>query len=119
METRLAPRVNIKAKAVLGIDKDLRLRITSKKGSFFRVNVIDISTLGAAMLFRYFLPAGLIVEIGIEGRRFGLKKAMKVKGEIRHCKQIRPFTYRCGIEFLNLSDRSKNIIAQFVAESKK
>ena len=57
METRLAPRVNIKAKAVLGIDKDLRLRITSKKGSFFRVNVIDISTLGAAMLFRYFLPA--------------------------------------------------------------
>ena len=115
METRQAPRADISLNVVAEIDEDSRQRFAIAAGRRFAVSAVDISALGMGILSKYFLPKGLILEFEIEGIPFGLRENMKIKGEIRYSRYIKSSTYRCGVKFLNLSDKYQNAIAGFVS----
>jgi len=83
-------------------------------GNIFEVNLISISILGVSMYSKYYLPKGLQVALEIDGKPFGLEGTMNLKGEIRYCKQVSYSKYNCGVKFLNISNKYKKRIADFV-----
>ena len=66
-----------------------------------------------------FLPIGLIVELTIEGAPFGIKELMNVKGEIHYCNFIKSSIYNCGIKFVDIPEKHKKAINQFIVNYKK
>ena len=115
METRQAPRADISLNVVAEIDEDSRQRFAIAAGNRFAVSIVDISTVGLGIISKYFLPKGLFLEFEIGGVPFGLSENMKIKGEIRYSRYVRSSTYRCGVKFLNISDKYRNAIAGFVS----
>ncbi|RJO65469.1 MAG: PilZ domain-containing protein [Candidatus Omnitrophota bacterium] len=115
METRLASRVNIDLKVVCKTEELHQQKFCLASGNKFEVKVLDISILGIGLQTKYFLPKGLIIDTEIEGAFFGLQEVMKIKGEVRYCNYIRGLGYRCGIKFLNISNKYKDAIIQFIA----
>jgi c-di-GMP-binding flagellar brake protein YcgR len=115
METRSAPRVAIELKVVCHIDESQKNKFMLASGKSFEVRVLDISELGLGMVSKYFLPRGLILELDIDGKPFGLDINIKTKGEMRYCRITKSFENRCGVKFLGMSDADRKSIAKFVA----
>ncbi|MDD5565489.1 MAG: PilZ domain-containing protein [Candidatus Omnitrophica bacterium] len=119
METRLAPRVNIDLRVVCSTEELHQQKFCLAGGNKFEVKLLDISVLGIGFLTKYFLPKGLIIDTEMDGACFGLQEVMTIKGEIRHCNYIRGMGYRCGIKFLNISNKYKDAIIQFIAANER
>jgi c-di-GMP-binding flagellar brake protein YcgR len=115
METRLGARVNIALAVSSKIDKSAEQNITLAKGNRFTATTCDISTVGIGMRTNFFLPKGLVINMDLEGAPFGLREAIKVKGEVRYCNYVKARNYKCGIKFVNLSSRYRQAIAKFVS----
>lgn len=114
IETRLARRVNISLKILSRIDKEMEGKFSLSIGNVFEINLISISILGISIYSKYYLPKGLQVELEIDGKPFGLKESMNIKGEVRYCKQVKLSKYNCGIKFINIQNKYKERIAGFV-----
>lgn len=114
METRFKHRIKVTLRIVSEIDKHFREKIVLAKGSRFETTICDITATGAGMIVKHYLPKGLVIDLEIRGALFGLRKVMKVKGEVCYCKQVKFRTYRCGVEFLDMPQEYKEAIAKFV-----
>lgn len=115
METRRAPRININLKIKSKIPEKYRQKFALTTGASFEVDAVDISMLGIGIFSKYFLPKGLILELEINGEPFELKEEMILTAEVRHCAFIKGQGYRCGVQFLDLSEKYKKVIAEFIA----
>ena len=114
METRKQPRTRISLKVTSKIDEESGQKFSLAGSKTFEADTIDISILGMAILTKYYLPKGLRIELEIDGKPFGLKKSMKIKGEIRYCIYFSASLYRCGVKFINILSEYKNKIAKFI-----
>jgi len=119
METRLARRLNISLKVTLRVEEDLKQKFALADGNCFEADVLDISKTGLGIFSKYFIPKGLIVILEIPGDIFKLKEKITLKAEVRYCKFIKSSQYRCGIKFLDISDKYKDTIADFIAAHEK
>jgi c-di-GMP-binding flagellar brake protein YcgR len=120
MKTRLRPRINISLKVVSEIDRDLEQGIVLVSGDRFEAKAFDISEGGIGIFVKYFFPKGLIIQLELERRPFGLKSPMKLNGEICYCNYNRKSrTYKCGVEFLNITKQGKKAIARFISTYEK
>lgn len=114
METRLSLRVNAKLKIISKISEGADQRVKFAKSDSFEAETCDINTLGVSLVIKkYLLPKGLKIDLSIDGTPFGLKKEMKVKGEIRYCKNLKVGAYKCGVKFINLPKEYKDAITRF------
>jgi len=119
METRRSPRVKINFKVVSTIDEKVKQKFSLSIGKTFEARAVDISTLGIGIMAQYFFPRGINIEMEIDGKVFGLDRAIIVKGEIRYSKYMSSSEYRTGIKFLNLSPDDAKAIADFIAVAEK
>lgn len=115
METRKAPRIDINFKVLSKPVQELKQKFALVSGNKFEVKAVDISEIGIGLVSEYFLPKGLILELEIDGAPFDLKEVMKIKGEIRYCRYERTVGYRCGVQFLDLSEVYRKAIAEFIS----
>lgn len=118
METRTMPRVDIDLTIACEIDKEMAKEMTLTGGNKFEVKAVDISEIGIGVSSEYFLPKGVIVDLNIAGTSFGLNENIRPKGEVRYCKFVKAskYKYKCGIKFLDLPEKQRKIIAQFIAK---
>lgn len=114
METRLTPRVQLELKIIVQIDEETQQKFHLAKGNTFGVDILDISIGGIGVFSKYFLPKGLLLEVQIEGKPFGLDEPMKIKSRVCYCNYIKSSRYRCGIMFIDIPDDYKNNIAVFI-----
>ena len=119
METRITPRLNISLKVETKISAESGQGFALAGGSSFTVEAVDISELGLGIIFKCFLPKGLILELSINGEPFGLNEVIKIKGEVRHCRFLKDVGYRCGIKFLSISEVYRKAIAKFIEECER
>ncbi|MBU0709561.1 MAG: PilZ domain-containing protein [Candidatus Omnitrophica bacterium] len=114
METRKAPRIGINLTIHSKIPSEHKQKFALISGMNFDAQIVDISILGIGMFSKYFLPKGLILELNMEGQYFGISEDITVKAEVRHCTFIKGRGYRSGMQFLNLSDKDKKVITEFI-----
>ncbi len=114
METRKKPRYKVNLDVTLGIDKAAKQKFALAVDKTFKVETDDISVLGIGIFSKHFLPKGLRIDLQIDGKPFGLKKIMNIKGEIRYSVYIKTSVYRCGIQFSNLDPEYSEKIAKFI-----
>jgi len=50
----------------------------------------------------------------MDGNDFGLKQPIHLRGQVCYCKTIEKKTYNCGIKFLDLTDKHKKVIADYI-----
>ena len=115
METRRAPRINLNLIIRSKIPPEYKQKFALISGMNFEVEAVDISVLGVGMFSKYFLPVGLILELEITGKPFGLTDNMTVKVQVRHCRFIKGRGYRCGVQFLDLPKEYKKALEEFVS----
>lgn len=113
-ETRLGPRLDLKLKVVSKIDEAADQGLSLAKGNRFGAAAFDVSTRGMGIVVENLLPSGLVIEMEMDGTAFGLKEKMRITGEIRYCKYVRPHRYKCGVKFLDLSESYLKAINHFV-----
>lgn len=114
MNTRKKPRTQLDIKVVLSIDEKSKEVFSLAQGKPVEATTIDISSLGMGVVTKYYLPKGLIMDLEIEGKSFGSKKSIKVKGEIRYCMYTGISGYRAGIKFINILGEDQDKISKFV-----
>ena len=119
METRIATRLKIRLRIVSKIDKKFQQGFGLICGRSFRVDTFDISEAGIGFYSKYFLPKGLMLEIGMNGIPLGLKRVARMKAEVRHCEYSILRGYRCGVKFVDIPDSYRMAIAQFVSAHEK
>lgn len=115
MESRKAPRIGVETKIISKVSSDYKQKFSLISGESFEVKAFDISMLGVGIISKYFLPPGLILELEITGEPFGLDEAVKIKGEVRYCIYIKGRGYKCGIQFVTISEKHSQAIARFIS----
>jgi len=122
IDSRLAKRVRIYLKVISKVDKLFKKKFALADGTDFEASIVDISTSGIGLVLRYFLPRGLVIELTLDGALFGLKGPMKIKGEVRHCKNV-PYPkyklYRVGIKFISVPKLYKKAISELISKLEK
>lgn len=118
IETRLAKRARIDLKIATRIDKEMAKNFSLSIGGLFDIDLVSISILGVSGFSKYYLPKGLQVELEMDGKPFGLEGMMNLKGEVRYCKQTSFSKYNCGIKFINLPNKIKKKISEFVEKKR-
>ena len=119
MKSRLAPRIKTNLKVTTKISDEFKDNFGFTHSDSFTVDVIDISTLGMGVYVDHFLPKGLIVQLNLKGKPFGLKKDMSINAEIRHCEYLKPFSYKCGIKFIDIPTTQIKSINKFIKKYDK
>jgi len=119
METRRATRSRVVLKVSLRLDQQAQQKFCLSKSCIFEVEIVDISIGGVGVFSKYFLPKGLIIEVEIEGESFGFNEPMRIKSEIRYCNYVKASRYRCGIKFIDISDKYQKSIADFIIAHEK
>ncbi|NQT95126.1 MAG: PilZ domain-containing protein [Candidatus Omnitrophica bacterium] len=119
IDSRMSPRMEIDLKVSSAIPKTAKQSFGLAKGGRFEVTAFDISTLGIGIITGYFLPAGLKIALVVKGDIFGLKKMVRIKGEVRHCEYKQLNKYKVGIRFIGISKQHKDAIAKFIASHDK
>jgi len=114
METRRSPRVPISLSIISKVDLQPGQKFSLSEGDIFKAEAADISISGIGVTSKYFLPAGLYIKLEIDGKPFGLKEPMKIKGRVRYSKFIRGQGYRCGLEFTDILPEYTAKIAEFI-----
>ncbi len=100
------------------VNLDVDTKVIEKEGQFFslaqgnscRIKAVDVSILGLGVMCKFFLPRDLELNLDVNSRKGELERNIKVKGIIKHCRYIREFGYKCGIEFVSLSAADKEFI---------
>jgi len=115
MDTRFTHRVNVDLKVILKIEKDAEQQVDLVDGNLFEVGIFDVSATGIGVISKHFLPKGLIVDLEMDGKLFGLNEAIKLKGEVRYCNFVQTALYKCGIKFIDTPESYTNAIANFVS----
>lgn len=108
--------MSLSLKVASKIDDESMQQFSLAGGKDLDVSAVDISIFGIGLLSKHFFPQGLIIELQIEGGPFGLRKDIKVKGEIRYCRYIKQASYKCGVKFLKISPRDQKAIGKFVSQ---
>lgn len=115
METREGPRIGVSLSVISTINESDRGSISLAGGNSFECRACDISAGGIGLITKYYLPKGLLLELEIEGVRFGLQGKFKVKGEVIHCKNIPAHGYKCGVKFTEIANEYRAAISQFIS----
>ena len=115
METRRRIRVDIKLTVVSKIEYDYGQQFSLACGETFKVDAVDISTLGMGIMSEHFLPQGLTVELKIDGKVFGFNKNMFIKTEVCYCAYLEPSKYRCGMRFVDIDPEYHDLIKKFIS----
>lgn len=115
METRRAPRVSVDMKIISQVDEETKQKFSLSSGRKFEARAVDISTKGIGMVCNFFFPAGLIIEMELVGKLFGVEGVMRIKGEIRYSRYLEPGRYRVGIKFVDTPSVYEKKISEFIA----
>jgi c-di-GMP-binding flagellar brake protein YcgR len=119
MDTRIAPRINITFKVITKVAEEAKQKFKLAAGKEFEIQAVDINKGGIGFNSKFFLPQGLIIELDIEGKPFGLGENMKLKGEVRYCKFSRASGYKCGVKFMDLPENYQKAVADFISAYEK
>ena len=117
MENRVFPRSRLDQKIFVEVDKDPNQSYHTRDGNLFDTDSADISESGVSLKSRYYLPKGLRLDVKMQGADFGLSEIINLDGEIRYCKQEGTHEYRCGLKFLDPSQRYEEVFGNFVKKS--
>ena len=101
-------------KITVRIEEETAGKFSPSGGNIFECDLVSISILGVSIYSKYYLPEGLHIELDIDGKPFDLERSMKIKGEIRYCKQVEVSKYKCGIKFIKILNEDKEKIAEFI-----
>ena len=117
METRSTPRVAVELKVICHIDESQDASFKLSEGNQFEAQALDISEGGVKLLSKYLIPRGIILDLDIDGKVFGLDRNIKTKGEVRFCESVKGLwkSNRIGVKFLDISDVDREALAKFVA----
>ena len=117
MKTKSAPCAAVELKVICRLDGSQDARFRLKRGSPFIARATDISEVGAELLSKYLIPRGIILDLDIDGKVFGLDRNIKTKGEVRFCESVKGLwkSNRIGVKFLDISDVDREALAKFVA----
>ncbi len=115
MDTRRGPRIQVDIKVVSGFDTSTKQSISLIEGNRLHTTAYDIALNGVGIYVTNFLPNGLILDLDIDGKSFGLAGPIKTKGEICHCNFIRRRRYKCGVKFSDISAGDREAIARFIS----
>jgi len=121
METRRAFRVDLELIVKCRIDESQRGSFRLIEGDQFDTQAIDISEKGVRVLSRYLIPRGLVLELDIDGKLFGLGHNIKTKSEVRYCETLKGLRKknRLGLMFLDISEEDRQAIARFVSSNER
>ena len=120
METRLHPRINAVIRISSEIAKKPGQHIKLDSNNAFEASAFDISETGIGLkIKKYYLPKGLAINLSVDGAVFGLKKPIKIGGEICYCTYIDNNTYKCGVKFVDMSERHRKVISKFISANSK
>ncbi|MCK5655473.1 MAG: PilZ domain-containing protein [Candidatus Aureabacteria bacterium] len=114
MDTRKTPRAAAAFKAKLKVDLSVKQYFNIAKRSI-DVEIIDISTGGAGLSSKYFIPKGvnILLEFMISDQ------LIKVKGEVRSVNLKGKGLTRLGIKFTDIDEKDKQVIEKFAEENRK
>lgn len=119
MDTRSNFRYCIKNRIVCKIDDSQGSNFKLSGGNTFEAEIFDISEGGVGIITSYFLPRGIILNLKICGKCFGLERDIGAIGEVRYSISNKQFGYKCGIKFIDMPVADKEIIANFIASVEK
>jgi len=114
METRRAKRLKASFKVKLKVDTSLTQHLHFQKDSI-DVVTLDISTLGAGLLSKYFIPKGVIVDLKLNIDN----KTVQTKGEIMSAVSGGKGLTRLGIKFIDLDKNQLKIIENFIKKNER
>jgi len=118
-DTRRAARHNTDFKVQCEIPEGLKQTFSLASGNSCEVIAKDISESGMGLVSECFFPRGLIVNLKIGGKAFGLEGDMLFRAEICHCRNQIGQGYLCGVKFIDLSPNYKKTIAEFIADCER
>jgi len=117
--SRLHPRVIVNAKiSSIKISEKMRDAVALVKDEFVG-QAVDISVDGIGIFLEYYLPTGVHLDLDVEGKVFGVDRALKMKAEVRYCNFIAQKKYRCGMKFIEISKEDKEVISEFVKNAER
>lgn len=102
MEIKNTLRIPVDLEVAWKVDKKLGQPYHLEINNVCRDKAFDISSGGMGIISKHFLPTGLRIEIAFSGSILGLKKFLRLKGEVRYCNCIKQANYRCGIKFIDV-----------------
>ena len=79
----------------------------------------DLSAGGIGIISKHFLPIGARIELVFSGSLLGLKKLLRLKGEVRYCTSINQANFRCGIKFIHPPESYSAKFNEFKLASEK
>ena len=120
IERRKFKREDISVIVVYKVDSPLDVRVMVKDKEVNAV-ALNLCEAGIALLTNYEIPASTIVAIRFliskdatirKGERY---RTIEIKGEVCYNRFIKEEkAYRLGIRFINISDKERNFIANFI-----
>jgi c-di-GMP-binding flagellar brake protein YcgR len=120
LETRLGARIVVQMKLSAMLDETHEQSITLDSGKHFEAEVIDISEWGLGLVIKkYYLPRGTSLELTMDGAPFELKKEIKLKAEIKYCKNYKANMYKCGVKIIEISKECEDAIKTFITKYEK
>jgi len=119
MDTRFSRRTDLTLKVVLKIAKDTGQQVDLVDGNSFEVDIFDVSSTGLGLISKHFLPKGLIVDLDMDGKLFGLSEVMSLKAEICYCNFVQTSLYKCGIRFVDIPEKYTTALANFVSANER
>jgi c-di-GMP-binding flagellar brake protein YcgR len=118
-ETRKSPRSKIDLKVQCEIPEGDKQTFSLVSDNGCEMIATDIGGSGMGLVSEYFFPRGLIIQLKIEGKEFGLKENMVIKAKVCHSRHQGIQSYVCGVEFIDLSPQYKQAIAEFMAQHER
>ena len=116
MKNRVFKRSTLDKKIFVEIDNDPNQSYHTRDGDLLDANSADISEGGISLKSRYYLPKGLRVDVKMQGVGFGFSEIINLDGEIRYCEQEASHEYRCGLKFLEPSQRYEDVFGDLVKQ---
>jgi len=77
-------------------------------------HTLDISSGGLSLEVTYPLELGQRCEIELDLSKMGGPRWVQVLGEVRHCSQSDEHRFRIGLQFVEVADRIKEVLDQYI-----
>jgi len=119
-EKRKFKRVKIKFKLDVVYRKDQPLDVRLRDGDKeYRATMIDISEGGMSIMTEAKIPVSNVLCIKftlvrMEKESVDFFGEMEVRGEVRYCLGLMPRVFRLGISFVNVNEKEKQQILNFI-----
>ncbi|MFH1876818.1 MAG: PilZ domain-containing protein [Candidatus Omnitrophota bacterium] len=117
METRLSTRILVELKVVSKIEESAASKFSLASGNVFEATAVDISETGISLSSKFFLPAQLVVQLNFDTGSFGIPGTLSIKGEVRHCENLKESGYKVGIHFLDIPDTFRAALSHYIASN--